>query len=417
MRLIKRHIDRDGSGSVTLYPEEQEDMWHCYNLIRPLDLLTGSAIRRVTAESNSTGSTSSQRVHTNLTIRVKSLDFDPQAGQLHVSGQIARENRYTKIGQFHTLDLELLRNFTLEKEVEGTHGGEGWDSVARAQLEDAIDQNRGTEAVAVVMQEGVANICFITQYQTVLRQSVEVAVPRKRAGAGRSRDHDKGLHKFFSTVLETLIRQLEGLLEGRDDSKGNMPILVASPGFTAAGFVEYVAETASNKGNKFLQDLIKRKSFLVIHSSSGHLHSLNEVLKSPEVLSRLKDTKYARETSLMDDFFTLLRRDDGRAWYGPSECEMAVEKGAVGRGGGVLMISNALFRSQDVGVRRRWVRLVDRVRQDEGGEVRVLSSDHESGKRLEGLGGIAVILTFPIEEMEEDEETHVANGDADHAPT
>lgn len=26
MRLIKQNIDRDGSGSVTLYPEEPEDM-------------------------------------------------------------------------------------------------------------------------------------------------------------------------------------------------------------------------------------------------------------------------------------------------------------------------------------------------------------------------------------------------------
>ncbi|MBW4971697.1 hypothetical protein KZY98_14660, partial [Croceibacter atlanticus] len=35
-------------------------------------------------------------------------------------------------------------------------------------------------------------------------------------------------------------------------------------------------------------------------------------------------------------------------------------------------------------------------REVEGGEVRVLSSDHESGKRLDGLGGIAALLTFPI---------------------
>jgi protein pelota len=393
------------------------EKWHAYNLIRPSDLLTASAIRRVTTELSSTGSTSSQRVHTNLTIRVKSLDFDPQAGQLHVSGQIARENRYTKIGQFHTLDLELQRNFTLEKEVEGAHGGEGWDSIARAQLADATDSNKGTEAVAVVMQEGLANICFITQYQTVLRQRVEVSVPRKRAGAGRSADHDKGLQKFFGTVLETLLRQLEGLLEGKDD-KSNMPILLASPGFTAAGFLKYANEAATNKGDKLLQDLVKRKAFILIHSSSGHLHSLNEVLKSPEVLVRLKDTKYARETALMDDFFTLLRKDDGRAWYGPKECEMAVEKGAVGRGGGILIISNALFRSQDVATRRHWVRLVDRVREVEGGEVRVLSSDHESGSRLESLGGIAAILTFPIEEMEvSDEEESIENGDAPSAPT
>jgi len=68
----------------------------------------------------------------------------------------------------------------------------------------------------------------------------------------------------------------------------------------------------------------------------------------------------------------------------------------------VLLISNGLFRSQVVGERKRWVGLVDRVRE-EGGEVRVLSSDHESGKRLEGLGGIAAILTFPLEDLDEEE--------------
>jgi protein pelota len=129
---------------------------------------------------------------------------------------------------------------------------------------------------------------------------------------------------------------------------------------------------------------------------------LNEVLKSPEVLSKLKDTKYARETRIMDDFMTMLRMDDGRAWYGPNEVTKAVEKGAVGRGGGILMISNSLFRSQDIATRKRWVALVDRVNED-GGETRVLSSQHESGKRLEGLGGIAAILTFPIDDLDEND--------------
>ncbi|RMZ89730.1 hypothetical protein DV736_g3044, partial [Chaetothyriales sp. CBS 134916] len=375
MRLVKRNIDRDGSGFVVLHPEEPEDMWHAYNLIRPGDLLTASAIRRVVNET--TTSSTSQRVHTKLTIRVKSLDFDAQAGQLHVSGQITRENRFTKIGQFHTLDLELLRDFTLEKEVRD--GSEGWDSVARAQLDEAVDPNRGTEAVAIVMQEGLANICFITQFQTVLKQRIEVSIPRKRAGIVRSADHDKGLQKFFGTVLDTLLRQLEGLMEGKGGSTA-FPILVASPGFTAAGFVKYVSETAASRGDKILQDLVKRKAFLLIHSSSGHLHSLKEVLQNPAVLAKLKDTKYARETGLMDEFFALLRKDDGRAWYGHKEVERAVDKGAVGRGGGVLMISHGLFRSQDVATRRRWVHLVDRVRDDEGGEIRILSSDHESGK-------------------------------------
>lgn len=110
----------------------------------------------------------------------------------------------------------------------------------------------------------------------------------------------------------------------------------------------------------------------------------------------------------MDDFTALLRADDGRAWYGPREVELATEKGAVGKGGGVLLISNTLFRAQDVSVRRRWVRLVDKVRDIEGGEVRVLSSEHESGRRLDGLGGIAAILTFPLEDLDDDVEEDAA---------
>lgn len=390
MRLVKQAIERDGSGTITLCPEEPEDMWFTYNLIRPTDTLRASALRRVTTES-STGSTSSIRIHTTLTIRVTGSDFDPQSAQLHVSGRIAEETKYTKVGQYHTLDLELNRNFTLEK-------AEGWDSVARDVVREACDPVKSSEAWAVVLEEGLANLCVLTGSRTVLRQRIEGKVPRKRGGLAQG-EHDKGMRKFFQTVLDTLLRQID-LTESK-------PILLASPGYTAQNFQKFIIETATRTGNKAL--LAQKANFLIVHSSSGHLYALNEILSSPEVLMKLKDTKYARETNLMDNFMTMLRKDDGRAWYGPREVEQAAEQGALGRGGGVLLISNALFRAQDVSVRRRWVKLVDKVRDVEGGEVRVLSSEHESGKKLEGLGGIAAILTFPLNDLDEGDE-----GEEDH---
>lgn len=213
------------------------------------------------------------------------------------------------------------------------------------------------------------------------------------------------MEKFFSTVLSTLLRQL--------DLTNPRPLLLASPGFIASSFLTYIKAYATTTANKpILQHLVP--ATLVAHSSSGHVHALHEVLKSPTVLAKLSDTKYARETALMDRFFNLLRRDDGRAWYGPREVERAAyQKGALGRGGGVLLISNALFRSQDVATRRRWVRLVDWVREHEGGEVRVLSSAHESGKRLEGLGNIAAILTFACEDLDEEVEAEEEEGGAE----
>lgn len=357
--------------------------WHAYNLIRPTDLLRASAIRKVITEGVS--SRSSERVHMNLTIRVTKLDFDPQAGQLHVSGQVAEENKHVKLGSFHTLDLELHRNFTLEK-------ADGWDSVALDTLKEAINQEAKAVLWAVVMQEGLANICLITEHQTILRQRIEVNLPKKRAG---STDHDKAIQRFYQTTFDSLLRQI--------DLADPKPLLLASPGFTASSFQQFIKTQAASGGNKQLNQLSSK--ITVAHSASGHLHSLGEVLSSPAVTSKLSDTKFARETQLMDRFFELIRQDDQRAWYGPKECELAVERGAVGKGGGVLLISNALFRSQQIATRKRWVAVVDDVKE-QGGEVRVLSSMHESGKRLEGLGGIAAILTYPIEDLDQDVDVH-----------
>ncbi|KAI9054295.1 hypothetical protein LZ554_001463 [Drepanopeziza brunnea f. sp. 'monogermtubi'] len=357
MQPKKINIESDGSGTVTLVPEEPEDMWHAYNLIAPSDFLTADAIRRIATES-STGSSKSYRVRITLKIRVTSIDFDPQAGQLHISGRVANENEHVKMGAYHTLDLELQRRFTLEK-------GDGWDSVAKEVLAEAIKDDKEGVVPAVVMQEGMANICLITEHQTILKQRVETRIPKKRSGGASN--HDEALKKFYEATLRALSSHV--------DITQPRPILLASPGFTAAGFTKYIVDEATRKGEKAV--LANKKNFVVIHSSSGHLHSLNEVLKSPEVLAKLKNTKYARETRLMDDFMTMLRRDDGRAWYGPTEVEQAVEKGAVGAGGGVLLINNSLFRSQEIATRKRWVTLVDKVKET-GGDARVLSSDHES---------------------------------------
>lgn len=206
--------------------------------------------------------------------------------------------------------------------------------------------------------------------------------------------------KFYKVTLETLLRQMEfnTSITSGSNNETVKPVLLASPGFVAAGFHKYIQTEALT--TPALRRLLS--SVAVVHSASGYTNSLSEVLQSPTVKTLLADTKYARETRLMDDFMDQLRKETNKATYGPREVESAVDQGAVGRGGGVLIMSNRLFRSQNIAERKRWVGLVDRVRDVEGGEVRILSSDHESGKRLEGLGGIAALLTFPVGEEDFD---------------
>ena len=323
-----------------------------------------------------------ERRQLDLIVKVTKTFFDVTVSSLHVSGTITEANETAGIGQHHTLDLELNRPCVIWK-------ADGWDSVARRALREAVSDDKGDAVAAVAMHEGLANICLITGARTVLKQRVEHAVPRKQAS---QKERGQGSTAFYEKTLATLLRAA--------DFSQPRTLLLASPGFWAQDFRNYIKEQGIRGGNKVL-DRLARDS-VVVHSSTGFVHSLNEVLQSPQVQATMRDQRSAAETGLMDRLWGLVRQDDGRAWYGVGPVERAVQGGAVGRGGGVLLANNKFFRSMDVAERARYVALVDKV-SSEGGEVKILSSDHESGQRLDALGGIAAILTFPLYELDEEQ--------------
>ena len=80
-------------------PEEPEDMWHAYNLIAEGDIVTSSTFRKVQNES-ATGSSTSSRVRTVLTIKVESIYFDTQACALRLKGRNVQDNQYVKVCKF-----------------------------------------------------------------------------------------------------------------------------------------------------------------------------------------------------------------------------------------------------------------------------------------------------------------------------
>lgn len=351
----------------------------------PGDIIHGHTSRKVVREDDSTGDTSSERVHLELAIRVRDTSFDPITCILRVSGSIVSENAVASLGSQHSLEIEADRPFTIIKPEP-----DGWDSVASETLREALSDDKNGAMAAVVMQEGLANICLVTQFRTVHKTRVESVVPRKRDAASHQ---DAGMKRFFDKTLSSLLRAA--------DFTKPRPLLLASPGFVATDFKKYIADQGRDKSDKVLTGVAKMAT--VVHANSGHVHSLNEVLKSPEVLAKMKDMRYAKEAQLMDSFFDMLKLDDGRAWYGTKAVERAAQEGAIGPGGGALLINNSLFRSEDLATRKRYVALVDKVKAD-GGEARVLSSDHDSGSRLKMLGDIAAILTYPMNDLDEEEE-------------
>lgn len=117
---------------------------------------------------------------------------------------------------------------------------------------------------------GTAALCLMSEHMTTIRQRIDVPVPRKSAG---SETHDKGLERFYSTLYTAFLRVIP--------FSTLKVIVIASPGFVKDSVYDYFFAEATKTSNKAL--LQARKKFVRVHVSSPHVHSLVEVLKSPEV--------------------------------------------------------------------------------------------------------------------------------------
>ena len=110
---------------------------------------------------------------------------------------------------------------------------------------------------------------------TVVRQRIDVSVPRKMSSSSSA--HEKGLVRFYDAVYTTFLRLIPYA------SPSLRAIVIASPGWVRDSVMDYIFKEATRTGNKTL--LGSRSKFIKIHVNSPHVHSLTEVLKSPEVRS------------------------------------------------------------------------------------------------------------------------------------
>lgn len=372
---MHRDVVPQGPGSVKLVPEEADDLWHVYNLVAKGDRLSSVTVRKVQRESSS-GERDVERVKLKLEIEVEAIDYDNVGAVLRIRGKNVVENEHVKIGAFHTLEIDVQRPFVLRKDV--------WDSMALDTLMQACDPGASADLAVILMQEGLANLFLVGKSVTTTRAKIETSIPRKRGPAIAG--YEKALNKFFENVLQAVLRHCDFSIV--------RCLVIASPGFTKDQFYSRLLLEAERRE---LRSVIENKSRIVLaHASSGYKHSLGEVLDAPNVMSLIKDTKAAQEVKALKDFHEMMSNDPTRACYGPKHVEVANEQLAIQ----TLLITDELFRNADILTRRKYVELIESVK-NAGGTAHIFSSMHVSGEQLAQLSGIAAVLRFPMPELED----------------
>jgi len=93
-----------------------------------------------------------------------------------------------------------------------------------------------------------------------------------------------------------------------------------------------------------------------------------------------------------------MQDEPARAFYGFNQVSRANDALAIE----TLLVTDELFRASDLPTRRKYVNLVESVKEN-GGDVKVFSSLHVSGEQLGMLSGVAAILRFPMPDLEAEE--------------
>ena len=239
---------------------------------------------------SATGSTESHRVRLNLTLQVSKVEYSssgapstsadqpsqtpssapgpPSTAALHISGRVTSENQHVKLGAFHTLDIEINRDIRIEKT-------ESWDSIALSRVTESCVPGRGAEVGAIVCGEGSAAFCLLSQHLTLVTHRITTSIPRKSSASGTSQ-YEKAMSKFYSMVYDAFVRHIPY------GNPGLRAIVFASPGWVRESVYTWMMNEASRRGDKLLAKSLREKT-IKVHVSSAHVHSLIEVLKSPEV--------------------------------------------------------------------------------------------------------------------------------------
>ena len=347
MRLIHADFKK---GTVKIQIDHPEDLWYLSHLIDPGDLLTGRTARKVKISDNE--NTPAVKKIFILTIEAESTTLEDNV--LRVNGLAQEGPEYIPAGAHHTLELEVGTEFTWQKTT--------WLEYQKQKLQEATQQKYAYLLCLCDREQALFALTKKSGYEILLHLKGDV--PKKVPTIIGKQD-------FQAEVIKALETYANRYHPER--------IILASPAF-------------------YKEDLLKRitspqlRATISLATCSDVAEPyLDEVMKDPELRTILKDSRARAEKLLVDELLLEINKNNLAA-YGWQEVGKAQHAGAV---------SKLLLTDKFITISRQEERFaeVDHLMKHIDtlkGEIHIIASENDSGRILDGLGGIAALLRFKL---------------------
>ncbi|KAL1362965.1 hypothetical protein AAHE18_03G117500 [Arachis hypogaea] len=367
MKLKEKDLAVNQMGRVTIIPEESDDLWILYNIINPGDYVTADTSRKVHHQLNDGKNTTASRVRLSVHLKVTCRDFDKDSSTLRIQG--------------HNLEPNCNKPFELHKKV--------WkhDVVEALQERENHEVCPDAELAVTLFQQDQAEIYLIGKGVTAMVSKVETSSSRlggRKSSSSSPSSNTKNV--FFREIFAVFIKHVN-----LNKVKNTV---IASEDLKKDEFRRFMISEAKRMKMRSVEENIGR---IVVTAGGGCNGDLKDLLGESTVMNLMKDSKVGLQIRTLRKVWDMVLNDSDRACYGLKIVESAQEMEAIE----TLLISDELYRSDEVAIRKRYGCLV-KVVKDSGGDALVYSSMHVLVEQLQQLTGIAAILRFPLPVLDDD---------------
>ena len=291
-----------------------------------------------------------ERIPVKLEIKVEKIEFSKDVMRLRVTGVITQGE---EAGSYHTFNIEEDSTITITKK---------WKNYQLERIERAIKDTLTPKILIVCIEEGDADFGIIAQYGV----DFPVSVSKSIAGKHETSSRDKDKREFFAETSSKILEMMQ---------KYNLKtVIIAGPGFYKDEFINFVKEFKSEMLNNLIPENV----------STGGRAGIYECIKRGILEKAQKDLRVSLETNAVERLFEAIIKNEGV--YGLNAIDKALEYGAINE----LLIVDQFLRKTE------FEEITEKSREQRA-TIHVISSEHDAGKKLEGIGGIGAILRFRID--------------------
>lgn len=340
---------------IEVIPETLDDLWHLSHIVKNGDFITSKTTRRIQDTSgDKLRSDRGVKKTFTLEVQIESISFHMFTGKLRLTGSITKgPEDLIPLGSHHTIEVKFNTPLKIKKEK--------WSKWDIQRLQQAVKASKKLSAIIVLIEENIVTFGLIRQFGIEYYGPVIGNISGKRI---IDKNRNKEIIDFYQNIVKIIYKY-----------KDIQSIVIAGPGFAKNDFLKFLQDNYN--------DLAKKS--IIESTGSGGRVGIQEVLKKGTVEKLTTENRVAFEMKDINNLLKLLSKNSGLVVYGLSQTKNAINMGAVKK----LLILDVYMKDDNI------EKLMD-LTENMGGEVTIISNEHEGGKQLEALGGMAAILRYPI---------------------